>query len=97
MVSRQQALNTLQQFKAEKGSEYGIISLGMFGSLARNQETGESDIDVVVETESVNPFQLVHLREHLEILLESHVDIVRMRKNMNGFLKKRIEQDAIYV
>ncbi len=97
MISTQQTLRTLKEFKANSGAEYGIVSLGIFGSLARNQAKADSDIDVVIETESVNPFQLVHIREQLESLLGTHVDIVRMRKTMNKFLKKRIEQEAVYV
>jgi predicted nucleotidyltransferase len=97
MITRQQALTALRQFKLETGPEYGIVSLGIFGSLARNQTTEESDIDVVIETETVNPFQIVHIKEQLENLLGGQVDIVRMRKTMNGFLKKRIESEAVYV
>ena len=97
MITKQQALTTLQKFKAETGSEYGIVSLGIFGSLARNQANEDSDVDVVIEMETVNPFQLVHIRVQLEGLLKTHVDIVRMRDNMNQFLKKQIERDAVYV
>ena len=97
MISRTQALDKLRRFKAEKGPNYGIVSLGLFGSLARNQQTEQSDIDVVVETRTVDPFQMVHLKEQLEALLETQIDLVRLRKNMNAFLKKRIEQDAVYV
>ncbi|MDF7822795.1 nucleotidyltransferase domain-containing protein [Pontiellaceae bacterium B12227] len=97
MITQQQAISSLKKFKAEAGSEYGIISLGIFGSLARNQATELSDIDVVVETEVVNPFQMVHLKEQLELILDMPVDIVRMRKTMNAFLKKRIENEAVYV
>jgi predicted nucleotidyltransferase len=37
------------------------------------------------------------MKEQLETLLNAHVDIIRKRQNMNPFLKKRIEQDAVYV
>jgi predicted nucleotidyltransferase len=97
MLSRQQTLAALQRFKNEAGSEYGIVSLGIFGSLARNEAKEGSDVDVVVETEKADAFQIIHLKEHLESLLNSHVDIVRKRPNMNDFLKKRIERDAVYV
>jgi hypothetical protein len=97
MVSRQQALTVLKQFKREAGSEYGIVSLGVFGSLARNEAKENSDVDVVVETETADPFRIVHLKEHLEALLHTRVDIVRKRQNMNPFLKKQIERDAVYV
>lgn len=97
MTSRQQILTALQRFKKEAGSEYGIVSLGIFGSFARNQANENSDIDVVVETKSVNAFQIVHMKEQLEELLNTHVDIVRKRDRMNEFLKKRINEEAVYV
>lgn len=97
MVSRQQALTALERFKSEAGSEYGIVSLGVFGSLARNEAKEGSDVDVVIETETADPFRIIHLKEHLETLLNTRVDIVRKRQNMNPFLKKRIERDAVYV
>jgi predicted nucleotidyltransferase len=97
MVSRQQALTALQRFKIETGSEYGIVALGIFGSLARNEAKEGSDVDVVVETEKADAFQIIHLKEQLESLLNSPVDIVRKRQNMNRFLKTRIERDAVYV
>jgi len=97
MTTRQDALNSLKRFKAEAGSRYGIVSLGIFGSVARNQAVEGSDVDVVVETERVNPFQLVHLKSELEQILGMQVDLVRQRKRMNGFLRKQIERDAIYV
>ncbi|MFA6173072.1 MAG: nucleotidyltransferase domain-containing protein [Kiritimatiellales bacterium] len=97
MVSRQQALTALEQFKSEAGSEYGIVSLGVFGSLARDEAKDGSDVDVVVETTTADPFRLIHLKEHLETLLNTPVDIVRKRQNMNPLLKEEIEKDAVYV
>lgn len=97
MISRKQALTRLRGFKETSGSNYGIVSLGVFGSLARNQASESSDVDVVVETLNADAFQMVHLREELKKLLNTDVDIVRKRPTMNPFLKKRIEQDAVYV
>lgn len=97
MITREQALYRLQQFKDQDGSKYGIVSLGLFGSLARNQASSDSDVDVVIETRTADAFQIVHLKEDLEELLQTHVDIVRKRPRMNPFLKKRIDKDAVYV
>ena len=97
MISKKQTLSLLERFKNETGSEYGIVSLGVFGSLARNEAKEDSDVDLIVETEKADPFLLVHMKEQLEVLLNAPVDIVRKRQNMNPFLKKRIEKNAIYV
>jgi len=97
MITQEQALKILHEFKEKSGEQYGILSLGVFGSLARGQATEESDVDVVVETVTIEPFKLVHLKEHLESLLGTKVDLVRKREKMNLFLKKRINSEALYV
>ena len=97
MITREQTLKTLRYFKNETGEKYGIISLGVFGSLARNEATPDSDVDVVIETKAADPFQLVHLKEDLETLLNVRVDVVRKRPHMNPLLKREIEKDAVYV
>jgi hypothetical protein len=40
---------------------------------------------------------LLHIREALEEAIGRHVNIVHFREQMNPFLKKRIERDAVYV
>jgi len=42
-------------------------------------------------------FALVHIKDELQKLLSSSIDIVRIRDKMNPYLKKRIEKEAIYV
>jgi uncharacterized protein len=97
MISRDNALVVLRNFKGELEKRYGVTSLGIFGSVARGQTTETSDVDVVITLRTPNLFTLVHVKEELEDALREHVDIVHYRENMNGFLKSRIDQDAIYV
>ncbi|WP_347404991.1 hypothetical protein [Nodosilinea sp. LEGE 06152] len=42
-------------------------------------------------------FAMVHLKKHLQTVLQVPVDILRYRSTMNPVLKQRIERDAIYV
>jgi hypothetical protein len=44
-----------------------------------------------------NLFTLVHVKEGLEEALHEHVDIVHYRERMNSLLKRRIDQEAVYV
>ena len=71
--------------------------IGVFGSVARDEATEKSDVDIVVKTELPDPFKIVHIKEHLEAQLDRHVDIVRLRDNMNVFLKERMEKEVVYV
>jgi uncharacterized protein len=96
-MNRADLLNKLEEFKKNNGEKYGILSIGIFGSFARNQASTLSDADIVVKTKTPDPFNIVHIKEKLEEQLRIPVDIVRFRETMNPFLKKRIEKEAVYV
>jgi len=97
MIRRDDALDILRRSKGGLEKRYGITRMGLFGSVARDQATKESDIDVVVQMLSPNLFTLVHVKEELEEALHGQVDIIHYRERMNSFLKSRIDQEAIYV
>ncbi len=95
-MRREQAIRLLSSEKEFLHQQYGVTKLGLFGSVARDEAGNESDVDVVVEM-SPDLFMMVHLKESLEELFHCPVDLIRYREQMNGFLKRRIEQDVIYV
>jgi predicted nucleotidyltransferase len=97
MIQREATLEILRQLKSEFEEQYGVTTLGLFGSLARREATETSDVDIVVCMKNPNLFRLVHVKERLEEALHQHVDIVHYRERMNIFLKNRIDQEAIYV
>lgn len=96
MKSRQEILALLRDFKVRQGKKYGILKMGIFGSVARDQQTESSDVDIYYEGEAQGLFSLPFENE-LEELLGSPVDIIRLRDRMNQLLRKRIEREGIYV
>ncbi len=96
-LQRAEVLRVLGSKKDELTSNYGVTKLGIFGSIARDDASKTSDVDVVVEMEKPDLFYMVHIKEELEEALHCPVDIVHYRKRMNDFLKKRIKRDVIYV
>lgn len=76
--------------------EFGVQKIGVFGSVARGEDTEDSDVDIVVEMPP-RPYKLVHLKETCEELFQTQVDIIRYRKKMNPFLKECIDKEAVYV
>lgn len=59
---------------------YSVRSLALFGSVARDEATAESDIDILVEFETpVGMFEFLDLKEYLEELLGADVDLVTPR------------------
>lgn len=97
MIRREEALRLLRQCKPVLEHNYGVTTLGVFGSVARDQASDESDVDVVVRMQEPNLFTLVHIKETLEEAFHCHVDVVHYRDRMNAFLKQRIDQEAQYV
>ena len=89
-------ITVIKQNRSKIMHDFGVKSLRIFGSVARNEQTDGSDVDVCVETETPNPFLLANLKEFLETIFHCSVDIVRIHKNMNPFFKSRIERDGVY-
>jgi predicted nucleotidyltransferase len=96
-MRRDEILQTLARFRERKQDEFGIVRIGVFGSVARDEIAGASDVDVVVELVQPDLLLLVGIKQELEALLDEPVDVVRYRDRMNPFLKRRIEQEAVYV
>ncbi len=94
---RVDVLRILSLHRTGLESRYGVTKLGVFGSVARDEATEVSDVDVVVEMRKPDLFYMVHIKEELEEALNRPVDIVHYRKRMNEFLQKRINRDAVYV
>ena len=76
--------------------EFGIRSLCIFGSVARNEQNADSDVDICVDMDA-KMFLVIRLKRFLETILGTSVDVVRLRKNLNPFLKSEIERDGVYV
>jgi predicted nucleotidyltransferase len=96
-MTRDELLGILREFKRTNAEKYGILEIGVFGSMARDEAGEASDVDICIQTKTPNPFVLVHIKEVIEGLVGRHVDIVRLRPKMNPFLKERIEKEARYV
>lgn len=97
MKSTSEYLSILREYMAKNASEYNIVRMGIFGSVARGEQTEDSDIDIYLETSQPNMFALAHIKEELQTLFNCNVDIIRLREHMDDLLKHRIEKEGIYV
>ncbi|MBN1971055.1 MAG: nucleotidyltransferase domain-containing protein [Candidatus Delongbacteria bacterium] len=96
-MSKSEILKKIREYKDENSIKYGILKIGIFGSASREEMNPDSDIDVVIETVKPDPFIIFHIKEDLENIFNTKIDIVRLRKNMNNLLKERIEKEVSYV
>ena len=79
-------INTLREYNPEM--------IGVFGSYARNENTGKSDIDILVRFKStLSLFQLVHIENLISQKLGIKVDLVTEGAIKNKLLKESIRKD----
>lgn len=100
-MTKTKIINYLKTKKEELNKKYGIISLGLYGSYARDEATDKSDIDIFYERD--NNFELNSGLEFLSIseqlaedLQVSKVDFVSLAF-MNPIVKYYAKKDFIYV
>ena len=87
-MKRDQVIHVLSERRGELASKYGVKSLSLFGSVARDEASAASDVDLLVEFDRpVGYFGLFALQDHLESLLGCKVDL-----GTPGSLKPRIRE-----
>src|SRR3977135_2134013 len=96
-MKRDEIIATLRAREPELRAA-GIASLSLFGSIARGDDRGDSDVDVAVRlsNHSLQGFayfgQLDRLTRHLETILGQPVDIV-VEPVQKERLRREIEED----
>jgi len=88
--------NILLSHKQRLSSKYGLSNLAIFGSYARNQQTEESDLDILVEFNRPIGLEFIDLADELEQILKLKVDLVS-KKGLKDHHLKSIEKELEYV
>ena len=90
-------LQALKQKNAELTKQFGVKSLLLFGSVARNEATSTSDVDLLVEfNRPVGYFGLFALQDYLEKLLGCPVDL-GTPDSLKPYIKERVMGELIRV
>ena len=76
-------------------TRYHVDRIGLFGSYARNEQTADSDVDLVVDMPpSFDGYY--DLKEFLESGMQARVDL-GFEKNLRTLVRQRIIDEVIYV
>ena len=98
-MNREEVLTFLKSKKREFHDKFHVSEIGLFGSLARNEQQAGSDIDLIVEFESgTNDIYSMKegIREIIADRFQTRVDIGR-KKSLKSFYRKQIMSDAIFI
>ena len=86
--------NAVHRLEHRLRTEFGVVALYVFGSVARGEARADSDIDVLVEFDGPATFaRFMDLKALLEDTLGAQVDLVT-RAALRSQLKHRIEVEA---
>ena len=96
MINRAECIEKLQACKNVVADKFGVHSMRLFGSVARNEQSESSDVDICVEMEP-SLLRRSGLKIHLEDLLNCKVDVLRVHKNMDSYLSQQIARDGIVI
>ncbi|MEE8434917.1 MAG: nucleotidyltransferase family protein [bacterium] len=77
------------------GERHGACNIRVFGSIARNEEGSESDLDLLVDMEKDRSYlDLVGFWQDLEELLGCRVDVIS-EGGISPYLQDQIHREAI--
>jgi predicted nucleotidyltransferase len=83
MKTRSEYIRLLRAYRRQHAAEYGIKRMGIFGSVARNEQKEGSDIDIYYEGLSMGLKSLVRLPRELEDALGAK----EMRQKKKSYLR----------
>jgi len=97
MSSIDHIMRIIATSREELRSEFGVIGIGIFGSVVRDEQGAGSDIDILVEFERPIGFvRFMRLEKRLAELVGMPVDLVT-KKALKPHIGKRILQEVRYV
>ncbi|AGB02095.1 nucleotidyltransferase family protein [Methanoregula formicica] len=95
--TRQDILSSLKKLKGDVAREYSVKTIGVFGSVARDEQTGTSDIDLLVEfSKPVGFVTFMRLENFLSEKLGTQVDLVTS-DSLKPVIRQDILAEVIYV
>ena len=95
-MRQDEIIRLLSERQAEM-QRFGVRSLALFGSVARDMAREDSDVDILVEFDGPPGFgHFMYLKFFLEDLLGRRVDLVT-RKALKPRLRTRVEEEAVHV
>ncbi|MBR6031473.1 MAG: nucleotidyltransferase family protein [Bacteroidaceae bacterium] len=96
MKSRGEYIDIISSHADELQKRFGITSLRIFGSVARDEHHEGSDVDLFA-TMPPKFYNHAAAARYLEDLLGCSVDLIQEHRNMRPFFRKQIETDGIRI
>ena len=89
-------ISKIRGVKTSLAEKYKVSKIGVFGSYVKNEQTPESDVDILVEFSEPIGLDFVKLADELEEVLNEKVDLVS-RKAIKPKYLRYVEKELQYV
>jgi len=98
MTSREYILNSLRSGKEEL-QKCGVNSIGLFGSYSRDEQTDQSDVDILIDFEPDKETydNLMAVYDLLEILFKNEKIEIVTKNGLSPHIGPSIIKEVIYV
>ena len=96
-MTRDEALAILRREKPRLSERYGVRQIGVFGSVARNEATDDSDVDIIVDVPVTDAWEYFSLVDEIKTAFPVPVDVVRLHSKLRPFFLERLARDGVYV
>ncbi len=95
-MTGQEVLYLLRKEKPYLRREFGVLSIGLFGSYAKDTQGPESDVDLLIELIEPRFDFLVGLQMYLENKIGKPVELTRNRPGLSERFLQRITSQIHY-
>lgn len=98
MTTKKHILNTIQLHK-EKLNQVGVLRIGLFGSYARDEQSDQSDIDILIEfapkKENFDNYMAAY--DYIEQLFKNNKVEIVTKNGLSPYIGPQILREVVYV
>lgn len=98
MTERDEVLSILKRESHDLKERFGVIKVGLFGSVVRNEAGDSSDLDLLIELdpESVTYKKYLDLEAYLQSLFPRKIEIVTT-EGVSPYILPYISREVVWV
>jgi predicted nucleotidyltransferase len=94
---KKQVLDCLKAYFLNNRERLGIERMGLFGSIVREEQRPESDIDVCISLSRPDLFLYAEISDDLEQVLGRKIDLVSLGAKLPASFRRQLEKEVEYV
>lgn len=96
MCNKNECISILQENQQRIQKEFGVTGMSVFGSVAREDNTEGSDVDILVDMPP-KILLMSGLKDYLESILKTSVDLIRRHSHLSPNFLRQVSKDAVTI